>query len=131
MARAENENFESGVEFYMDQVNLRCDLWEEELKCAGTSVIDLFSSPPAIIRPRIINLFELIKGKRQQKINGQTVGTLEVMQAIVDFFASDDKRWELYKLLTDVDEKAASGEIKNKQNYLVSTLYNAAKMSGA
>ena len=27
--------------------------------------------------------------------------------------------------------KAASGEIKNKQHYLVSALYNAAKMNGA
>ena len=110
---------------------MRCDMWEEELKEKGTSAFDLFSSPPAILKPRLTSLFELIKGKRQQKINGQTVGTLEVMQAVVDFFTSDEKRWALYNLIIEVDEKAASGEIKNKQNYLVSALYNAAKMNGA
>lgn len=130
-SRAADENFESGVEFYTDQVNMRCDMWEDELKEKGTSAFDLFSSPPAIIKPRLTSLFELIKGKRQQKINGQTVGTLEVMQAVVDFFTSDEKRWALYNLIIEVDEKAASGEIKNKQNYLVSALYNAAKMNGA
>lgn len=130
-AQAADENFESGVEFYTDQINMRCDMWEDELKKKGTSAFDLFSSPPAIIKPRLTSLFELIKGKRQQKINGQTVGTLEVMQAVVDFFTSDDKRWALYNLIIEVDDKAASGEIKNKQNYLVSALYNAAKMNGA
>ena len=129
--QAADENFESGVEFYTDQINMRCDMWEDELKKKGTSAFDLFSSPPAIIKPRLTRLFELIKGKRQQKINGQTVGTLEVMQAVVDFFTSDDKRWALYNLIIEVDDKAASGEIKNKQNYLVSALYNAAKMNGA
>lgn len=130
-AQAADENFESGVEFYTDQINMRCDMWEDELKKGGTSAFDLFPSPPAIIKPRLTSLFELIKGKRQQKINGQTVGTLEVMQAVVDFFTSDDKRWALYNLIIEVDDKAASGEIKNKQNYLVSALYNAAKMNGA
>lgn len=130
-ARAADENFESGVEFYTDQMNMCCDMWEDELKKKGTSAFDLFSSPPAIIKPRLTSLFELIKGKRQQKINGQAVGTLEVMQAVVDFFTSDDKRWALYNLIIEVDGKAASGEIKNKQNYLVSALYTAAKMNGA
>lgn len=130
-AQAADENFESGVEFYTDQINMRCDMWEDELKKKGTSAFDLFSSPPAIIKPRLTSLFELIKGKRQQKINGQTVGTLEVMQAVVDFFTSDEKRWALYNLIIEVDDKAASGEIKNKQNYLVSALYTAAKMNGA
>lgn len=130
-AQATDENFERGVEFYTDQINMRCDMWEDELKKKGTSAFDLFSSPPAIIKPRLTNLFDLIKGKRQQKINGQTVGTLEVMHVVVDFFTSDDKRWALYNLIIEVDDKAASGEIKNKQNYLVSTLYNAAKMNGA
>ena len=129
--READENFESGVEFYTDQVSMRCDMWEDELKKKGTSAFDLFSSPPAIIKPRLTSLFELIKGKRQQKINGQTVSTLEVMQAVVDFFTSDEKRWALYDLIIDVDNKAAGGEIKNKQNYLVSALYNAAKMNGA
>lgn len=126
-----DENFESGVEFYTEQINMRCDMWEDELKKKGTSALDLFSSPPAIIKPRLTRLFELIKGKRQQKINGQTVGTLEVMQAVVDFFTSDEKRWALYNLIVEVDNKVANGEIKNKQNYLVSALYTAAKMNGA
>jgi len=129
--READENFESGVEFYTDQINMRCDMWEDELEKKGTSAFDLFSSPPAIIKPRLTSLFELIKGKRQQKINGQTVGTLEVMQAVVDFFTSDEKRWALYNLIIEVDDKAASGDIKNKQNYLVSALYTAAKMNGA
>ena len=129
--READENFESGVEFYTEQINMRCEMWEDELKEKGASAFSIFSSPPAIIKPRLISLFALIKGKRQQKINGQTVGTLEVMQAVVDFFTSDDKRWALYTLIIEVDEKAASGEIKNKQNYLVSALYNAAKMNGA
>ena len=77
-AQATDENFERGVEFYTDQINMRCDMWADELKKEGTSAFDLFSSPPAIIKPRLTSLFELIKGKRQQKINGQTVGTLEV-----------------------------------------------------
>lgn len=31
-AQAADENFESGVEFYTDQINMRCDMWEDELK---------------------------------------------------------------------------------------------------
>lgn len=129
--REEDENFKRGVEFYTDQINMRCNMWVDQLKEKGVDAFDLFTSPPEIIRPRILGLFDLIKGKRQQIINGQTVETLEVMEAVVDFFRGDDKQWVLYNLIIDVDDKAARGEIKNKQNYLVSALYNAAKMNGA
>lgn len=128
----EEENFKSGVEFYTDQVKMRCDMWYDELKQEGRSVLDLFQSPPEIIKPRLINLFELIKSKKVQKIGGQTVDTLDVMKTIVDFFrGGDEKRWDLYNLITEVDLKAANGEIKNKQNYLMTALYNAAKLNGA
>lgn len=126
----EDDDFQKGVKFYYDCLERRTEIWlDEDAAEGGTSA--LFSSPADNVRQKIENLFDLIKGKKYQKINGVDVKTLDVMQAIIGFFRNKDTRWQLYMLLYEVDEKAEKGEIKNKQNYLVSTLYNAAKMSGA
>lgn len=127
---AEEDDFQKGVKFYYDCLERQAEIWlDEDAAEGGTSA--LFSSPADNVRQKIENLFDLIKGKKCQKINGVEVKTLDVMQAIIGFFRNKDTRWQLYMLLYEVDEKAEKGEIKNKQNYLVSALYNAAKMSGA
>ena len=127
----DEEDFSEGVNFYIEQVKTRCDKWHEEIKSKGTGGSFFFTSPAIIVKQRLTNLFDLIKTKQQQKINGQPIDTLEIMKTIVYFFTSEEKRMCLYNLIIEVDEKAASGEIKNKQNYLVSTLFNTAKMNGA
>ena len=127
---SEDEDFQKGVKFYYDCLERRTEIWlDEDAAEGGTN--GLLSSPAENVRQKIENLFDLIKGKKYQKINGVDVKTLDVMQAIIGFFRNKDTRWQLYMLLYEVDEKAEKGEIKNKQNYLVSALYNAAKMSGA
>lgn len=127
---AEEDDFQKGVKFYYDYLERQVEIWLDEDTAEGGTVA-LLSSPADNVRQKIENLFDLIKGKKYQKINGVDVKTLDVMQAIVSFFRNKDTRWQLYMLLYEVDEKAEKGEIKNKQNYLVSALYNAAKMNGA
>lgn len=127
--QALDDDIEDAVKFYKEQVEMRCDMWADEQREKGAGAFDLFHSPAEKLKQRLISLFNLIKGKKYQKINGQNVSTLDVMQAIIGFFGNDDTRWNLWNTVQEVDEKAAQGEIKNKQNYLVAALYNAAKMS--
>ena len=76
------------------------------------------------------NLFDLIKHKKTQRINGQSVSTLDFMSAIIGLLRNDNTQAELINVISEVNEKEARGEIKNKQNYLISALYNKAKLNG-
>lgn len=120
----ERENFEQGIAFFEENLQMRFDEWED-----GSP--DLFYSPLRDIRPLIENLFEAIRNKKTLTINGQKVETLSFWQTIMHFFRNEETKQALQGVIIEVNDKATRGEIKNKQNYLISALYNTAKMSGA
>lgn len=127
----EQENFEDGVKFYKEQLQMRLAQWdEEELKKYEHDTFALLNSPVNEIRCLLENVFDMVKGKRTQRINGQSVDTLEFMKAIMCLFRDDASRTSLLNVIGEVNEKVARGEVKNKQNYLISALYNTAKLIG-
>ena len=127
----EREYFEGGVEFYTGQLQMRLSEWEEqELKNREGDTFAILVSPVNEVRVLLENLFNVMKGKRTQKINGQNVDTLEFMRSIMSFFKNDESISSLLNVICEVNEKAARGEIKNKQNYLISALYNTVKLNG-
>ena len=119
------------VDFWTDELNRRCDDWKNDMG-GSDPILDTFHSPPEVIRSRIGNLFKLIGKRETQTIGGQRVRTSEFMRSVIQiFWGSDENRWSLYNIVCEVDEKAAKGEVKNKQNYLMATLYNSAMLNGA
>lgn len=127
----EEDDFAKGIEFYKEQLDMRLGRWEDDfLKKADGDISYLLFSPVAGVRPMLENLFDLIKHKKTQRINGQSVSTLDFMSAIMGLLRNNDTQAELINVISEVNEKEARGEIKNKQNYLISALYNKAKLNG-
>lgn len=121
------DELKSDMNFYIDQVNIRCDEWRDELMQGEKG--NMVDPPSDYVKTRLVNLFKLIGTKRVQKIGGQTVDTAAFMEEVVKLFRSNEKRLFLCKILADVDKKASKGEVKNKQNYIVATLWNTAMLN--
>ena len=121
----QKENHEKCMMWFEEQLAFRFDEWEENE--SG----DPFYSPTRDVRPLIENLFEAIRKKLTLTINGEKVETVAFLNAILHFFRNSDTKHALQGVIMEVNEKHSAGVIKNKQNYLISALYNTAKMSGA
>lgn len=127
----ERADVSGGVDFWLDDLNRQCDFWRDEMG-GSDPLFATFQSPPEVVRTRIGNLFKLIGKKDTQTIGGQVVRTSDFMKSVLRlFWGGDEKRWGLYDILREVDDKAAKGEVKNKQNYLIAALYNSAMLNGA
>lgn len=83
------------------------------------------------VQSYIENLMQLIPDDQPLTINGAKVDTGEFWDAISHFFRNDNTIQELWEAIQSVEQKCFRGEVHNKQNYMISTLYNTAKMSGA
>ncbi len=118
--------FDNAVEWYKQWIADKFKEWRDGLDNMGS--ID--RSMVWDIEPRITNLIEAIEGKRELKINGATVPTEKFLQALGYYFANEDRHMELWEVIEGVDTKCGRGEVRNKQNYLISALYNTAKMNG-
>lgn len=118
--------FDNAVEWYKQWIADKFKEWRDGLKTMDS--ID--ASTVWEIEPRITNLIEAIESKRELKINGATVPTEKFLQTLVYYFANEDRHRELWEVIESVDTKCGRGEVRNKQNYLISALYNTAKMNG-
>lgn len=117
--------FNTAVEWYKQWFSDKFEEWRESL-----SLDSLDSSLVWSIEPRITNLIEAIENTTTLKINGVTVTTKKFLQTLVYFFRNENGHKELWEVIESVDVKCGRGQVRNKQNYLISALYNTAKMNG-
>lgn len=118
--------FDNAIEWYKQWFADKFEEWRNSLN----SFDSLDSSLVWEIEPRITNLIEAIEKTNTLKINGATVTTEKFLQTLVYFFRNEDGHKELWEVIGGVDAKCRNGEVRNKQNYLISALYNTAKMNG-
>lgn len=118
--------FDNEIEWYKQWIADQFKEWRDGLK----SLDSIDSSMVWDIEPRITNLIEAIENKKELKINGITVPTGKFLETLVYYFRGSDRHRELWEVIEGVDVKCGRGEVRNKQNYLISALYNTAKMNG-
>ncbi len=83
------------------------------------------------VQSYIENLMQMLPDDQPLTINGTKVSTGDFWDAVSHFFRNNDTLRELWDAIQSVEQKCFRGEVHNKQNYMISTLYNTAKMSGA
>ena len=109
-----------------EQIDHYLQLWDKEEP--GT---DPFTKTPAeTVRQSLDALIAVIGNKKNLKINGNDVSMQEWLHAIVGCVQDARRRYYIYSIFCEVDERAEMGAIKNKSKYLATAIYNAAKMSG-
>lgn len=118
--------FDNEFQWYRQWIADKFEEWRNGLKTMDS--VD--SSMVWDIEPRITNLIEAIANTKTLKINGAVVETGTFLRTMVYFFRNEDRHKELWEVIESVDVKCGRGEVHNKQNYLISALYNTAKMNG-
>lgn len=83
------------------------------------------------VQSYIENLMQMLPDNQPLTINGAKVDTGDFWDAVSYFFRNNETLRELWEAIQSVEQKCFRGEVHNKQNYMISTLYNTAKMSGA
>ncbi|MCM1455484.1 MAG: DUF4373 domain-containing protein [Bacteroides sp.] len=122
----EEEFFRNGAEWQQRWILDRLKKMRDELN----GLDEINSSYLWDIEPYIVNLMELIQNQKTVKVNKTEISTEKFLQTLTYFLTTPERLEELYNAINSVEQKYLKGEIKNKQNYLISTLYNTAKMSG-
>lgn len=90
-----------------------------------TQSIDILGA--ANIGSRFITIVEEISHKQSIMINSYPVAAELILESFVNFF-QDEKLRALIDAYEVIDDKVAAGSVKNKLNYTISTLYNAARL---
>jgi len=120
----ENEKFRDAFEWYKEIINNNFDNLAAEKEPLTVGFEQVMSA-----RTLTNNILEEIQDKQSLKINKRTIKTIEFLEVLNNFLRNDDKFNELWDAVAEVEEKTTKGEVKNKQNYLISTLWNKSKMS--
>lgn len=116
----------SKAEWYRRWIKERIEKIPDELDLEETHFSYLFD-----VQSYIENLMQMLPDEQLLTINGAKVTTGDFWEAVSHFFRSNDTLRELSEAIQSVEVKCSRGEVHNKQNYMISTLYNTAKMSGA
>ncbi len=82
------------------------------------------------VQSYIENLMQLLPDDQPLTINRAKVSTGEFWETISHFFSNNNNLRELSEAIQSVEVKCSRGEVRNKQNYMISALYNTAKMNG-
>ena len=82
------------------------------------------------VQSYIENLMQILPDDQPLTINGAKVSTGEFWETISHFFSNNNNLRELSEAIQSVEVKCSRGEVHNKQNYMISALYNTAKMNG-
>lgn len=76
------------------------------------------------------NIIDEVSQYPTLKIAKRSIKTLEFLRTMQYFMRSHQHLEELAMVIREVNEKAEQGKIKNKQNYLIAALYQAARVNG-
>lgn len=72
--READENFESGVEFYTDQINMRCDMWEDELEKREQARLTSFPRRPQSLSRGLRACLSSLRESVSRKSTGRPSG---------------------------------------------------------
>lgn len=75
-------------------------------------------------------VIDAVAKRERFKISGQYVKSGDILYSLQYFVQADNALAELDGILTKANDKTARGGISNKLNYLVTALYQAAKLGG-
>lgn len=114
--------YEKSVEDLMPWFEDRISKFEDT---ADENDIEVWS-----VRPLLFNLMDELKHMKFVMVNRRKIKTSDYLYTITYFFQSRAGIDDFCQVMRDVDERVRIGRVKNKQNYLISALYNAAKMNG-
>lgn len=116
-------DFKKSAQWYIDWFEERiADLEEQE-------DYDIYS-PIAHTGSVLNNLIKAICEYPKVMVARRKVDSIEVVQTLQYFVRSKHRVEELESIICEVNEKHEGGRIKNKQSYLISALYQAAKVNG-
>lgn len=82
------------------------------------------------VRPLFFNLMDELKHMKFVTVNRRKIHIANYLDTITYFFHTRAGIDDFCQVMHDVDERVRVGRVKNKQNYLISALYNASKMNG-
>ena len=80
------------------------------------------------MRELINNILDEVASQKTLKINNRNIDTIKFLESLNKFFTNEQRREELAQAVYEVEDKYQKGEIRNKQNYLISTLWNKAQL---
>lgn len=116
-------DFKKNAQWYIDYFKEKIAQYEEE------SGYDLYD-PIAHTGSVLINLIKAIAEYPKVTVARRKIDSLEVMQTLQYFVRIKERVEELESIISEVNEKHENGRIRNKQSYLISALYQAAKVNG-
>ncbi len=116
-------NFENTVAWYREVIESRFDDWANSTEALSASFDTSFA-----MRELICNILNEVATQKTLKINNRKIDTIKFLESLLKFFTTEQRRDELAQAVYEVEDKYQKGEIKNKQNYLISTLWNKAQL---
>ena len=117
------ESFEAAIKWYRDIIDERFQEWADTSKPFSPDFESSFTA-----RELVNNILDEISEKKTLKINNRNIDTIKFLESLLKFFGNEQRKDELVQSIYEVEDKCAKGEVKNKQNYLISTLWNKAQM---
>ena len=117
------ESFEAAVKWYRDIIDEHFQEWADTSTTFSPEFDMSFTA-----RELINNILDEISEKKTLKINNRNIDTIKFLESLLKFFSNKQRKDELVQAIYEVEDKCAKGEVKNKQNYLISTLWNKAQM---
>lgn len=105
----------------------RIERFEEEATKSGS---DFDTHPIWKTGGYIRNLFDLFSARPFLKCGRNTFKRDDLESMLNWYMMSKYHLEKMEEIVIEVDEKVSGGEVKNKQNYLITALYQAMKMNG-
>lgn len=122
----EKQSHKETMDWYKKWFADKFDEFEEK---AGQT--DRFDNHPVWgVRGIFENIIDAVAPYPLVKIGRKSIKTTDFVNTIKYFIFAETTMEQLAQVIREVNEKADNGEIKNKQNYLIAALYQAAKMHG-
>ncbi len=125
----EKQSHKESMDWYKNWFAEKFDAFEEKA-CKNGYTSEFDEHPVWGVRGIFENIVEAVAPYPITKIGRRNIKTLDFISTIKWFVYTDTTLEALAQVIREVNEKADNGEIKNKQNYLISALYQAAKMHG-
>ena len=120
-----DDKFAEKVQWFRDILKQKC----QEIADSYNNAFELLGDPCFSLEEYLNNVIDEIANKRTLTINHRNIDTIDFLQQLVYFFKDKETMNDLYNVIMEVQEKAKKGEVKNKQNYLISTIWNQGKMT--
>ena len=121
--RQQWESFEAAVKWYREIIENHFEEWSSSEQPFSSSFDISFS-----MRELINNILDEVAAQKTLKINNRNIDTIKFLESLNKFFTNEQRREELIQAVYEVEDKYQKGEVKNKQNYLISTLWNKAQL---